>query len=1718
MIRWRNSAAALLLPAVAFGGTWSPDLKVDHFGYRPADPKVAILTASATGGVVEVRRAADGSLAYSIPSASVAGPFDDSAGDSGEGVVYRADFSDLTAPGDYYLQVPSWGATSYVFSIGVGAYNLAGAALLKAFFAQRCGTGHPASVMGAWADPPACHLQDGSCTHALVEPGTDYGALDLTGGWHDAGDHNKYIDARAGYNGDDGGGLWGITSGFELNATAFASDHTGIPESGNGVPDCLDEARWHLEWYAKMQRPDGSVLSLVHTSGGAGCPGVTVPSTDCVTRYYFDATTNSTCIAGACFARMARLLQPYNPGWAAGYETRANNAWTFVNLATSETKLWLAAELYRLNPAGANAAAAQGYVDGYLNWSNGAGAAAWAEAGNRDGKAYGIHLMRAMATTVATPGATAATVAGMKAQLGLLVDRSITLAGNYLTDMEGWEYVWGSNRAKGNRGQYLVIAARAGATGSHTVAETLAQAENYLHYIFGLNGENMVYASNMAALGGEHSAWRIYHGWFGRANDPVYYGKPAGVQEVAYPYYFGTDAGGISDNVTSTLGPFPGIVPGGPDSYYPEGGCQLAGANPPGFGPNHAPVAGTLAKHHMYRDFSYCCQGIDATGTVYCPWQVSENHLPYQGAVVALAAAFMVPDASVTLSLTGSGATVNRWSPFTYTIGATNTGTQTATNLTVWDTVPAGAQFVSATGGGVFNGTTVAWTRPALAPGVAVSYAYTVTITGAGPLLGPTAAAASFTDALGTPRSSLSPDATVVIVTGARLAATLSVRPLASPENTGFLVMLTVTNTGLADATGLDAAAFAQGGTGSAWPLAGPTPALPLGGPLVPAGAVVLTWTFAGSDLGTVEFTTTLTATDAATGLPMTAGPVTAPTATVYSVSGCSLLLNGCEAFGNNGTWTGGTATRAINTGLAAAISQGGASLEATITLPVGWNADIFVLTGFAPTVWSGYASLDFDLYVDPGAIPWNGGSAWHLVTLIGDAGAKTYQSLASTQVAITPGLNRVSLPLDWTGTILPSEALSRIRIVFNIDQPLGGDVYLDRMTLTTTIAGGGLVGTVAAIPSGAWPAPLAGQWFDLVLTATNPCTATVMSLLPDAGPVAGAALVTLEAGPLPSGPVSLPPGASQSFTWTYSANGSGTVPFSLTAVGVGDYGLPVVAAPQLTVAVPPPAALTAVLAAIINPVNRGSSVLVTLTVTNTGGTDATAVTPAALRATGPGALAGVTGPWPAAAAIAPGANQVFTWSGTASVAGIVVLSTTATGTDAGYGGGVTVVPAGLSLDISTSAFLDMAVALAPVTSSAGQNIDVRVTVTNTGVSVAVGLMPVLLNGSGPPLTPVFGPGPGPYTIGGGSTQVWVWTFTVGTPGVLDFSVTLTGLDATDGRALFASRTITGMAVGPAALTAGLTISATSAMAGQTRWLTVTVSNTGTAPANLGNPNVMLVAAGTGAVIVAGPPAGPVILPGMTGLAWTWTLSAVSAGLTTYTMTVAGTDANSLLPISAFAGTRPLRCDTIGLVALALNLSTVSATVDDVFSMSLLIQNTGSLTLPGVRPSAVAFGGDGAVLLVSGSTPAAVTLAPGAFVTFNWIWRASRAGQVALTVSAADAAGLGTAALTAGPVTIREPANSLDDMIVFPNPFRPAAAVGGTAKFRRMPGRAQVRIYTIAGELVTEFTADAYGYAEWDGRNLKGERVVPGVYVWYASAEIPGKKAGSRKGKLQIAP
>jgi endoglucanase len=134
---------------------------------------------------------------------------------------WRGDFSSVTAPGNYYIKCGNLD-DSYKFKIGDDIYNNLLDDTVKMLYLQRCGT----QVQDADFGHPACHN-----TMATVYQTNE--KIDVSGGWHDAGDYGRYVVAAAKSIAD-------LLYAYQANPDLYG-DNLGIPESGNGTPDILDE-------------------------------------------------------------------------------------------------------------------------------------------------------------------------------------------------------------------------------------------------------------------------------------------------------------------------------------------------------------------------------------------------------------------------------------------------------------------------------------------------------------------------------------------------------------------------------------------------------------------------------------------------------------------------------------------------------------------------------------------------------------------------------------------------------------------------------------------------------------------------------------------------------------------------------------------------------------------------------------------------------------------------------------------------------------------------------------------------------------------------------------------------------------------------------------------------------------------------------------------------------------------------------------------------------------------------------------------------------------------------------------------------------------------------------------------------------------------------------------------------------------------------------------
>lgn len=232
--------------------------------------------------------------------------------------IYTGEFSGLKEPGSYVIKVYSSlnsGIVSYPFKISNDVFSDLLLLANKSLFMQRCGLALEEKYVGKYSRD-VCHL-DKAQYHAnnKVE-----GKKDMTGGWHDAGDYGKYIAAGSVT-------IANLLQAYELKPQALASDSWGIPESGNGIPDILDEVRWELDWMLKMQREDGAVHEKVHTKDYVQ---FIMPSEGKVPQFIYEVSSTATADFVAIMARSARIFKQMDKELAKKYLDAAIKSYSYL--------------------------------------------------------------------------------------------------------------------------------------------------------------------------------------------------------------------------------------------------------------------------------------------------------------------------------------------------------------------------------------------------------------------------------------------------------------------------------------------------------------------------------------------------------------------------------------------------------------------------------------------------------------------------------------------------------------------------------------------------------------------------------------------------------------------------------------------------------------------------------------------------------------------------------------------------------------------------------------------------------------------------------------------------------------------------------------------------------------------------------------------------------------------------------------------------------------------------------------------------------------------------------------------------------------------------------------------------------------------------------------------------------------------------------------------
>jgi len=368
VVEVKNQNGKLWPPSMIFKTTveplrFSPAIHVNQEGYMPNYPKKAMIgfyagdlgeinvPAGAGFKLVDARthqQVYQGSLVLHPDSGYTYTP-------APYQKVYEADFSNFNSAGEYQLVVPTLGASlSFVIDTGVSMSFTRAYAL--GLYHQRCGTSiglpytrfahdtcHLASVgvpfsAGAfpftWTtisnyatqtnpDNPQQSAPPLTSPQAQLFPFLASGPLDVSGGHHDAGDYSKYTVNSASL-------IHYLTFVVDSLPGVRALDNLGLPESGDGISDLLQEAKWEADFLAKMQDQDGGFYFLVYPQNREYEDNVTPDRGD--PQIVWPKTTSATAAAVAALAQIGSSpsFKAAYPNQAAVYLQKAQNGWQFL--------------------------------------------------------------------------------------------------------------------------------------------------------------------------------------------------------------------------------------------------------------------------------------------------------------------------------------------------------------------------------------------------------------------------------------------------------------------------------------------------------------------------------------------------------------------------------------------------------------------------------------------------------------------------------------------------------------------------------------------------------------------------------------------------------------------------------------------------------------------------------------------------------------------------------------------------------------------------------------------------------------------------------------------------------------------------------------------------------------------------------------------------------------------------------------------------------------------------------------------------------------------------------------------------------------------------------------------------------------------------------------------------------------------------------------------
>lgn len=257
--------------------------------------------------------------------------------------TYSMDFTALRTPGQYRVCVETVGC-SLSFQISPDVWQKAFYVSARGLYHQRSGI-ELAPPYTTWKRPRAFHPKDGVVVYesngkitdvneendfsrVLSQGKTNRQLPNAWGGYFDAGDWDRRIPHLEVSN--------LLLELAELFPSYFSTVNLNLPESGDRLPDVVNEALWTIDFFRRIQTADGGIRGGIDSAAHPRFGEASWQESQTVLAYAPDAFSSYRYAAVA--ARAATWLRSRDAKLANTYQDSALRAMAYAERETSQSK------------------------------------------------------------------------------------------------------------------------------------------------------------------------------------------------------------------------------------------------------------------------------------------------------------------------------------------------------------------------------------------------------------------------------------------------------------------------------------------------------------------------------------------------------------------------------------------------------------------------------------------------------------------------------------------------------------------------------------------------------------------------------------------------------------------------------------------------------------------------------------------------------------------------------------------------------------------------------------------------------------------------------------------------------------------------------------------------------------------------------------------------------------------------------------------------------------------------------------------------------------------------------------------------------------------------------------------------------------------------------------------------------------------------------------